>query len=272
MALVQGPDEERHSSARRRALLYRGFASASSVHGRPRSLLRPHGAIFDEAHLATVRRGVGCAPYAHLVAAAPAEPSFGARRKLSPLTVAASSSDGLGVGASKGGAGHSAAPPAKQYADPPFKGLLSALKPTSLAITVIKCYGLSFGNLMFGAEMEEQTITDEQINAAHKASLELVLRELATTTLRRLLEKLCILTLDKRWSTKLLKVRAPRRRDALVLCAEGAAPDCRRSGAHCTCRHSIRRLCCCRCCPPPCVRTEPAARLRSTGPGGNARR
>lgn len=211
-------ERARHSSARRRALLYRGFASASGAYGRPRSLLRPHvGAIFDDAHLASARRATTCLPYAQFVAAAPAEPRVDTAQRLSPLAlVAASSAEGVRFGAHKaapvGGAG-------KRYPEPPFKGLLSAFKPTSLTITVVKCYGLSFGNLMFGAEMEEQTITDEQINAAHKASLELVLRELATTTLRRLLEKAAILALDPRWSAKLLKVRlaephAPRGRRA----------------------------------------------------------
>lgn len=203
--LGRDDDVQRQCSARRRALLYRGFASASSTHARPRSFIRPHAGIFDGAHLAAARRSSTlAAPSSSLVAAAPREAEFDVRRAVrasarpyGDVFVHGSTPMPTGLG--------------KTYPEPPFKGLLSALKPLSLTITVVKCYGLSFGNLMFGAEMEEQTITDEQISSAHKASLELVLRELATTTLRRMLEKVAILALSRRAAHKLLKARGARR-------------------------------------------------------------
>ncbi|KAJ1638302.1 hypothetical protein T492DRAFT_944861, partial [Pavlovales sp. CCMP2436] len=202
-------EDERQSSARRRALLFRGFASASSTHGRPHSLL-PRGPVFSTAAHAA-HRPASLLPRFAPVAAAPMERSFYGTR---PVTRSAGGDGGAGGGASN--APSAAAAGSKLYPDPPFKGMGSAFKPLSLAITVVKCYGLSFGNLMFGAEMEEQAITDEQINSAHKASLELVLRELATTTLRRVLEKLAIVLLERRWANKLLKdVGASARRKAV---------------------------------------------------------
>mmetsp|Transcript_26945 Transcript_26945/g.79434 ORF Transcript_26945/g.79434 Transcript_26945/m.79434 type:complete len:323 (+) Transcript_26945:72-1040(+) len=211
MEVPRSNDAAHHrQNARRRALLYRGFASSTAVHGRPRSFIRPHSHFLQEPHLAPTRAGPS--PYT-FVAAAPKEPAPGVGRyKASTFADPVAPPKTAGIA---GMSGKAFSAGGKEYAPPPFKGLLSAFGPKALLITVAKCYALSFGNMTFGAEMEEQTITDEQVTAAHRASVELILRELATTTLRRCLEKLSIAFLDRRWSNKLLKdVGASARRKA----------------------------------------------------------
>jgi len=193
--------------ARRRALLYRGFASASTSHLRPRSSFitpqhqyapcqfaaaGPHGAT-----LTAVARSA-LPPY-RFSASSPLERPYAVERASTPLTKAA-------VGGGGGGyAKPAVALPPKEYAPPPFKGLASAFGAKALILTVVKSYALSFGNTMFTADLEDSAITDEQITAAHKAAVELIAREVATVTLRRCLEKAAILALERRWSTKLLK-------------------------------------------------------------------
>lgn len=177
---------------RRRTFLTRSFARASAVH--PLGPLSRPTLVSSMCSAGACGRGVG--PAYRFAAPSPFEAN--PAHKPSAITAAVSKPlhHQVPVSSSSGGKSYSL----------PYKGLFSALYARALTLTIVKCYALSFGSVVYAADAENENLTDERIQSAHRAGMELTMREVATTSLRRLLEKLAILFLSPRWASKLLKV------------------------------------------------------------------